>query len=146
MLPAQRQRRLRRGNEAGREVLPKFSMANQTFIVFSWSPDGKWLAGHVQFITSGKDAGVAIYSIQNHSYEYLSDIGNQPVWLNDNRHLLFVHDGKLKMIDRLTKTVSSILSVTPDAVSGVGSLTRDNRTIYLTVQSREADVWLMSNP
>jgi hypothetical protein len=84
--------------------------------------------------------------MENHSYQSLSDIGDEPVWLSDSRRLLFMHDGKLKMIDRNTKVISAILSVTPDAVYGVGSLTRDNRTIYLAVQSREADVWLMSNP
>jgi len=134
------------GRETSREVLPKFTVPNQNFSVFSWSPDGEWLAGQTRLISSGKAAGLAIYSVRNHSYEVLSDIGDEPAWLNDNRRLLFMHDGKLKMIDRLTKVITDILSIAPDRVYGVGSLTRDNRTIFLAVQSREADVWMMSLP
>jgi len=130
-----------------REVLPPFNNPNQIFNVWSWSPDGKWLAGQIRTAGTGEASGLALYSVANGRYETLTDLaGDEPAWLDDNRRLLFVHDRKLKMIDRITKVVSDVLSAAPDTVYGVGSLTKDSRTIYLTVESQEADVWMMLVP
>jgi Tol biopolymer transport system component len=131
-------------NEISRRGLPPYPDPKNNFNVWSWSPDGKWLAGHVRHKETAEVKGIAVYSIENGQYELLQDFGSVPTWLNDSRRLLFVNNNKIEFIDRLTKVVSPILSVPlPQYISSLGQLSKDNDRIYFTIQPREADVWLM---
>ena len=118
------------------ETLPRF----RTFVVNSWSPDGEMLAGQ----TTPLPTGIAVYSFRNRTYDVLTDFGEFPVWLPDNRHLLFVSRGReIILVDRLTKSRRTVFTDTRN-VLGPPQITRDGRTLYFSRRVTEADLWTVT--
>jgi serine/threonine protein kinase/Tol biopolymer transport system component/Tfp pilus assembly protein PilF len=123
--------------------LAPLSDASLSFEAWSWSLDGKKLAG-IKHLSSGAHTGIGVYDLETKSYEWLTDFGDWPMWLNDNRRLLFVSQGKLLLFDTRTRKHRELLEVTDQDVEiGSPALSRDNRTIYFTYVAAEADVWVM---
>ena len=105
----------------------------------SWSPDGKWLAGQNGFTTPG----ISIYSIENRSFERVSEIGEWPVWLPDSRRILFIARGReFHVLDTRTKADRIAFSVKRDTL-GSPRLTRNGRAAFFSRRVTEADVWLV---
>jgi Tol biopolymer transport system component len=123
------------------QLLPRPSGLDAHLRVHSWSPDGRELAGDVQFL--GGPAGVGVYSLERHEFKRLTRMGSRPRWLSDSRRLLFVHSDKLYLADSQSGRVHEVLSMAlREAVLAAPS--RDDRWIYLAVRAPEADVWQMS--
>ena len=107
-------------------VLPRPAWEGGTFAVRSWSPDGKLLAGQILTAAAGDYGGVATYSFDSQQYERLVELpGGSCRWLNDSRRLLFESEGKLYLLDSVSKEYEEVLDLV-----GWFSLSRDNRTIY----------------
>jgi len=110
------------------------------FVARSWSPNGRYLAGR------GYDRsvyrGVLIYDIEARTYDLISDFGSWPVWLEDSRRLLFINDERIYLADVRTKKPKEIYSLLPRRLTGL-DVSRDNRSIYISVASPEADIWLL---
>ena len=120
------------------EVLQPLDPPSDRFLVNSWSPDGRNLAGQV----TGQHPGIAIYSLASRAYERLTEFGEWPVWLPDSRRTLFVADGSgFFIVDTRSRQVRKIFSVTRDVI-GPPRLTRDGRTAYFSRRVTESDVWL----
>jgi len=123
------------------QVLP--SMSDSTnWGVWSWSPDGRKLAGNK--LPASAPVSTLVYSLDTQHYEKLTDFGRHPVWLSDSRRLLFIHQGKLYVIDSQSKKVRELLSVAPNEFGNGVTLSRDDRQIYFSLVSTEADIWMMS--
>ena len=123
------------------QPLPRPSGLDAYLFVNSWSPDGRKLAGSVQFL--GGPAGIGVYSLESHEFKRLTQMGSNPCWLSDSRRLLFVHSDKLYLADSQSGRVQEVLSMAPqEVIMGVAS--RDDRWIYLSLRTTEADVWQMS--
>jgi Tol biopolymer transport system component/serine/threonine protein kinase len=119
---------------------PSISDRENQFFVWSWSPDGRKLAEH-----QGRGyAGIILYSFDSQQYERLSDFGGFPVWLSDNRRLLFQTQSKLYLIDSQSKKSHEVLSVAPHEFGNGVSLPRDDRQIYFSLLTTDADIWLMT--
>jgi len=120
-------------------VLPRPAWEGDTFEVRSWSPDGKLLAGAIVTAADRPD-GVAIYSIDSQQYERLVELpGGYCRWLNDSRRLLFLSEGKLYILDSVSKEYEEVRDL-----GGHFSLSRDNRTIYFDRYLQEADIWMLT--
>ncbi len=102
-------------------------------MIWSWSADGRKLAGYKDSIYS--------YSFDSGRYERLTEFGEHPVWLNDNQRLLFFAQDKLYLLDSRTRKSQEILSVAPNHFQSLG-VSRDNRTVYFSLKTTEADIWL----
>jgi Tol biopolymer transport system component len=124
--------------------LPPLSDPAEYFLVWSWSPDGKWLAGRKLVRESGEGTGVVLYSIESRKYQTLTDDGSGPVWLNDSRRLLMEKQGKMYLLDAVTRSVQETLSLDARQIDSVGQLSKDNHYIYYSVRDPEADVWLIT--
>ncbi|PYQ41054.1 MAG: hypothetical protein DMF77_17005 [Acidobacteria bacterium] len=124
------------------EPLPASKSATG-FYAWSWSADGRTLAGHL-VRKDGSSLGVATYSFDSNKYEQIATIGNWPIWLPDSRRLVFHHQGKAYLIDSVTQRMHEVLSVAPYAVSWQFGMSRDGRQIVFTRDATEADVWLMT--
>ncbi len=122
--------------------LPLIADETQTFEVWSWSPDGRFLAGQ-RHRTDLSHAGVGIHELGTDAIDWLTDFGEWPVWLSDSRRLLFSHHGNLFLIDSAIREPREILSSPQSNLGSVG-LSSDNRTLYLGYMEREADIWLMT--
>jgi Tol biopolymer transport system component len=120
--------------------LPVRSDLGDRFFPWSWSPDGRKLAEH-----QGRgNPGTVIYSFASQQYEKLTDFGYFPVWLSDSRRLLFQDQRKLYLIDSESKRFHELLSVAPNEFGNGVTFPRDDRMIYLSLLTTEADIWLMT--
>jgi hypothetical protein len=70
-------------------------------------------------------------------------LSNNPIWLHDSRLLLISQQGKLYLVDRVTKEQKVIHSIEPDYISG-HTLTRDNRTLYYSHRNTDTDLRLLT--
>jgi Tol biopolymer transport system component len=132
---------------AGEQKTPKFlpfpGEPGEYFRGTSWSPDGHRLTGYVHR-PDNSPAGIAVYSFDTSSFEKLVNFGQAPLWLNDGRRLLFQNDGVIYSLDSRSKTVQQIASVQPNTIYDRLAVSPDNRWIYLSLVSNEADVWAMT--
>jgi Tol biopolymer transport system component len=112
------------------------------FWAYSWSPDGERLAGSVEY-ESGKSQ-IAVFSLVSREYKMFPGTGDSPVWLNDNRRLLFGDGGKVLFLDGNTGAFHQVLSLEPDAIEGGLDLSSDERTIYFSRGHAEADIWMVT--
>ncbi|HKF54604.1 MAG TPA: hypothetical protein VKJ45_04140 [Blastocatellia bacterium] len=64
-------------------------------------------------------------------------------WLSDSRRLLFQDQSKLYLIDSQSKKVHEVLSVTPYEFRGA-TRSRNDRLIYFSLLTTEADIWMMT--
>ena len=132
------------GNEEPPRPLPLYGDPALEFRAWSWSPDGRKLGGWL--LRSGTtDAGIVIYSLESQKFQRVTDFGRQPVWLNDNRRLLFGSVGGLYVADRVSRKVRQILSIAPQEIGGL-ALSPDNRTIYYNSAVTDGDIWLAERP
>jgi serine/threonine protein kinase/Tol biopolymer transport system component/Tfp pilus assembly protein PilF len=124
--------------------LSPLSDASLSFEGWSWSTDGKKLAG-IKHLPNGVHSGIGIYDLEAREYDWLTDFGDWPIWLNDNRHLLFVSQGTIYLFDTASRKYREIFEVTDQDVDiGSPALSRNNRTIYFTYVAAESDIWLMN--
>jgi len=111
------------------------------FRVNSWSPDGQRIVGD-QGATGLP--GIFMYTVKTRTWERVTDFGEWPVWLPDNRRLVFGDGGRNFWIaDIKTKETKKVYSSGRD-VFGPPRLTRDGRTAVYSRRVNEADVWLMT--
>lgn len=113
-----------------------------TFEIWGWSPNGLWLAGqkHLADLSHG---GIAIHKIGSTEIQWLTDFGEWPVWMSDNRRLLFSNHGQLFLVDSVTRKYHQVLSL-PQQTLGSVALSPDERSIFYAVAAAEADVWLLT--
>ena len=110
------------------------------FVASSWSSDGKYLIGsgfkpqHYQ--------GMFAYTIETQKYEMVSEFGRMPRWLADNKRSIFAFDDKIFLTDILSKKPRELFSFAPNLITGL-DVSRDNRSIYVSLDSTEADIWLL---
>src|SRR6185503_13049683 len=125
------------------EYLAPLSDSSIAFEGWSWSPDGKRLAG-IKHLPSGVHSGIGIYDLESKKYDWLTDFGDWPLWLNDNRRLLFVSQGTLFLFNTQSRKYERVFVVTDQDVDiGSPALSRDNHTIFFTYVATEAEIWLM---
>ena len=131
-------------NQQSPQRLPPLSDPSLSFEGWAWSHDGKKLAG-IKHLPNGVHSGVGIYDLETKQYDWLTDFGDWPVWLNDDRHLLFVSQGKIFSFDTKSRKYQPVLTVTDQDVDiGSPGLSPDNRIIYFTFVATEADIWVMN--
>jgi Tol biopolymer transport system component len=124
-------------------VLPEFGEAKYAFNAFSWSPDGRHIAGWL--IDRADSAGIAIYSVESQKYQRLTDCRpcSRPRWLRDSRRVLFVNQGAIWIAEITSDETRQVLSLEPDRV-GSFALSHDNGMLYFERQSDEADIWMLT--
>lgn len=84
-----------------------------------------------------------IYSFAEHRYERLANNGVTPIWLGDSKRLIFASLGKMYLLDIRTRQEREIHNVGQNSF-GVFALSRDNRRLYYSLISTEADIHLLS--
>ncbi len=125
------------------EPLPKWADPNVSFRPWSWSADGRKLAGDLS-PRDGSPSGLAVYDVHSRTFDPLTDYGSHPSWLNDSRRLLFRHQGNLHLVNSRSKKAHQVLSAAPQEVVDTFGISRDDRRIYFSLALTEADIWMMS--
>lgn len=120
------------------ELIAPMPGATSGFTTWDWTPDGSGVLG---WTNSPNLKGVHAYSFASKTYERLTTTGWAPVWLRDGRRFLFLSDvGQLYVGGRVSREAHEIFG---GYVIDRFSLPADNRSLYFTALSGEADVWLM---
>jgi serine/threonine protein kinase len=131
-------------NRPGTEQTPRalHGQAPAGFIPWDWSLDNKLLVGWQPL---GEERSIVIYSFEDEHYQrFLLGFGAYPIWLNDDRRVLFREGGSLYVLDRITGKWQEILALKAPTLIGNYALSRDNRRLYYTSGSAEADIWLLN--
>jgi serine/threonine protein kinase/Tol biopolymer transport system component len=107
----------------------------------SWSSDGKQLIG----LTG--EPGIFAYSFATRSYERItSDPAFSPVWLHDNQSILYLSDGKLRIIDTRDRASRDLYRPPANSELRSVSVSPDDRVIYTVRSIQEGDIWLGTFP
>ncbi|MGE0460564.1 MAG: protein kinase [Vicinamibacterales bacterium] len=120
--------------------LPALPDAGMTFAAWSWSSDGRRLAGW-RLRADGVHAGVTLFDPASNRYTTLTETGRYPTWLADDRRLVFFSNGRLFLLDTQTGAVDALPSL-PGYSEGF-TISRDNRWIYYEQNHREGDIWII---
>ncbi|MEJ2188363.1 MAG: protein kinase, partial [Acidobacteriota bacterium] len=125
------------------KIGPQMAENGYMFDADSWSPNGRRLAGVIWREDSGWPQGIAVYSLETSQISKLTDFGNGPSWLNDNRRIVFHSTGKLFILDTESGSYN-LLAYYPG--SGVTSLTfsPDGRDLFFARIMTEADIWMLT--
>lgn len=120
--------------------LPPYPNQGQLFNGWSWSPDGRMLAGFLN-----QNDAIAIYSLESGTFRRLTGFGSDPVWLSDGRTLLFHNKGKIYETSTDSgEEAREVASVAPEEIARRGfAVSPDDRQVYFSVTSTEADVWML---
>jgi TolB protein len=118
-------------------LLPKVDEAGATFVPWDWSQDGKKVAG-----TISNPVSIGYYSFETNKYERVAEVNTIPRWLADGRRMIFVSEGKLFVIDTVTKNMRELYSRDREEIRSVGT-SRDNTLLYFTARLAESDIWLL---
>ncbi len=124
------------------EPLPSVPDKTQTFEIWSWSPDGRRLAGQ-RHLADLSHAGIGVHELGSGRIRWITSTGEWPVWLRDSRRLLFSDRNSLYIIDSDSGERHEVLALPQTSLGSVG-LSNDNGTIYFTLRTVEADLWLMT--
>ena len=131
-------------NRPGTEQTPQplRGQAPAGFIPWDWSRDNTRLVGWQPL---SDERSIVIYSFEEEHYQrFVLGFGAYPIWLNDDRRVLFREGGNLYVLDRVTGKWQEILSLKAPTLIGNYALSRDNRRLYYTSSSAEADIWLLN--
>jgi Tol biopolymer transport system component len=90
-----------------------------------------------------RDDGVVIYSPDSRTFRRLTEHGSDPAWLSDSRRLLFLNNGKIFLLDGVSGGSKELVSAMPEEIARRGfAVSPDDRRIYFSVSTTEADVWM----
>jgi Tol biopolymer transport system component len=112
------------------------------FVPWSWSADGRHLAGFTR-----RPKGILVLSFATGKYTRFTSAGSTPVWLPDGRRLLYAVDDRLLLLDTATGRSRELLNAGParlELAAGGGFSISSAGYIYLAPVTREGDIWLAS--
>ena len=132
------------------QALPPLPAEGEHFGRPRLSPDGSKFVGIGSRPATGSITGSAVggwgdiwlYSLSSKTYEKIFDDGSAPEWLPDGKHVLFVSNSQLRVLDIASKQVRPV--PLPRPIRGF-SIAPDGRALYLDERTAEADIWLMSS-
>jgi Tol biopolymer transport system component len=109
------------------------------FYPWSWSPDGKRLAG------VDREGGLVLYSPATESFARVTGRGWRPVWMRTRPKLLFLDErSKVLALDLETRATSVVLEPAPTSSFLDLDLGPDDRTLYVVNAASEGDIWMLT--
>ena len=82
-----------------------------------------------------------VYDIATGKHERISEVGEKPRWLGDNRRLVYTDQGAMQLIDTRTKTSREIYRPPGGTVTDL-SVARDDHAIYFILRRDEGNIWI----
>jgi len=120
------------------ERFPAVAVDSGRFLWGSVSPNEEMMAG----VTSSDSLpGIILYTFRTGAFEAVVDSGSAPVWLSDNRRLLYSHDGKMFIVDIQTKKKHALANFPAGVIPGLFQISSDDRAFYYEVGTKEANLW-----
>ncbi|HKQ79022.1 MAG TPA: protein kinase, partial [Blastocatellia bacterium] len=125
-------------------AFPPLPESNRCFVAYNWSHDGRKIAG-TAWTKQDEVPGLVIYDLASRQYERITNEGNAPFWLRDNRRLLYAHNRKIYLADSRTKSTRELLASSGYSLMFDSPvLSRDERYLYYVVDTNEESIWVIS--
>jgi len=102
---------------------------------WSWSRDGRRIAAYSQ-----RGAGMIVYDAATGAHEPVSETGERPRWLSDNRRLVYADQGALRLLDTRTRMSREIYRPPVGEITDLAVLP-DDRAVYFILRRDEGNVW-----
>jgi Tol biopolymer transport system component len=111
---------------------------------FSWSRDGRFFAG--DYIDQAfRNLGSYVESVETGKRRRLTEAGEKPVWLSDNRRIIYLREGAIWIIDSDTGRTSEIVpALKPPRRLSSFDLAPDESFLVVVEDTAESDIWLRS--
>jgi len=111
------------------------------FTQWAWSADGDRLLGGLA-VGEPPVRGLGMYSFATRSYRMLTTQGKEPaLFLRDDRRVLFSSDSSIHLLDTRSGASHLLYTAAPDLIRRF-TVSADDRTLYYSRLSVEADLWL----
>lgn len=117
--------------------------AGLKFLPYSWSPDSQELAGWIILPDGSVSGGIAVYDVAKKTYRKVTRTGQHPTFLRDGHRIAFLDGTVLKIVDVATGRTSEILKGDSRRAVEVFALAPDDRSLFVSWASTQADLWLM---
>jgi len=114
-----------------------------SFKAYSWSTNGRWLAGARQRPAGSHEPGILLYSLADKRYVWLTHHGRGPLWLHDSRKILYFEGTRIQLLDTRTGRTRPVLNSPASSSYSDFSLSPDDRTLYLAQDMAEGHIWLL---
>jgi serine/threonine protein kinase/Tol biopolymer transport system component len=124
--------------------LPPASALGESFYPTSWSKDGQRLAGNISRVDGSIFEGIGVYFLSSRTYLRWTSRGITPVWLRDDRRLLYTEAGKVLAFDSRTYETRDVLAPQPSSAYLAVSASPDGRSLFAVRAVEEGDIWLLS--
>ena len=123
--------------------LPKLNEKEFSFYASYVSQDGNFIVGKRKDKNDGSFKGILVYSVIRKNYKMISESGDQPLWLNDSKRILYIDNNKFYIIN--SETGVSHFVYDPKLVFPAFNcivLSPDNKSIYYVKEEKESDIWM----
>jgi serine/threonine protein kinase len=122
------------------DLFPPVDSSGNRFTAMDVSPDNQLICGVLGSPMSPSTNGVLVYSLAAKIYEMISDTGTFPLWLHDNRHLIYNRGNNNWFVaDRITKQSKPIANLPKRIV--LGKLPADDSKLFYYEVKTESDIW-----
>lgn len=112
---------------------------------WKWSSDGKRL-GCVVLPTGSRQIAIAVYSFATDNapskLELLVENADYPALVNNGRHVVYAAENRLFVVDIETKQSRELVVPEPNQTPEYPVLSPDNRMLYYSLATTEADIWM----
>jgi Tol biopolymer transport system component len=128
----------RPASEQTPERLPAMSdEGTDAFRPFSWSRDGRMLAGDVT-----NRPGVIVYDLTTRQYRALSTQGTSPAWLPDGR-IVYAQGRQILLLSPSTGGSRELFTLREDETLGLVRTSATGEFIYYFAGSADSDIWMV---
>jgi eukaryotic-like serine/threonine-protein kinase len=113
------------------------------FYANSVSPNGNYIAGNRENDNNGNNEGMLVYSMIRKNYKIISGSGTNPLWLKDNKSILYLDNNKFYVINSETGVIHFVYDPkTFFPTFNCTALSPDNKSIYYVKEEKESDIWM----
>jgi serine/threonine protein kinase/Tol biopolymer transport system component len=126
------------------QPLPPAQALGEAFYPTSWSRDGERLAGNISRLDGSMLEGIGVYFVRSRTYLRWTSRGANPVWLRDDRRLLYIEAGKVLAFDTRTYETREVLAPPPSSEYLAVSASPDGRSLFAVRAVEEGDIWLLT--
>jgi serine/threonine protein kinase/Tol biopolymer transport system component len=126
------------------QPLPPAQALGEAFYPTSWSRDGERLAGNISRLDGSMLEGIGVYFVQSRTYLRWTSRGANPVWLRDDRRLLYLEAGKVLAFDTRTYETRDVLAPPPSSAYISVSTSPDGGSLFAVRAVDEGDIWLLT--
>jgi serine/threonine protein kinase/Tol biopolymer transport system component len=126
------------------DLFASASSLGESFYPTSWSGDGERIAGNISRLDRSLPEGIGVYSVSSRTYERWTSRGLNPVWLRDDRRLLYTEGGNILAFDSRTREARQVLAPPSSSAYLSMSLGPSDRSLFVVRAVDEGDIWLLT--